>query len=148
MTKPIRQWLYWTPRILSLLLLVFLATFSLDVIEPGRSAGEIAVGLLMHNIPVFVLAGVLAVSWKRELVGGAVFTVIGLLFLARAVVTLAMNGYGQWLDALLGSVPLAAPALLIGVLFLVNWRRKRAAAGNAPAAPAPEPPAANNAKTE
>ncbi len=124
MPKSAASWLYWAPRILTILFLCFLTVFSFDVIEPDRSLGQIAVGLFMHNIPVFALAGVLAVAWKRELVGGIVFTVAGSLFLARAVAVIVMNGFSA--DALLGSLPLAAPALLIGILFIVSWRKKRA----------------------
>jgi hypothetical protein len=105
------------------LFLCFLALFSLDVIAPGLSPWQIAVGLIMHNIPVFVLAVVLAVSWKRELVGGVSFTLIGALFFARAAMTMLAGQFG-W-AGLLGSLPLAAPALLIGTMFIIGWLKKR-----------------------
>lgn len=116
--------IYWTPRIISILFLCFLTVFSLDVITPEASAGEIALGLFMHNIPVFVLAAVLAISWKREIIAGVVFTVVGLLFLARTVMTTVMNGFA-W--AVLPEVLLlAGPSLLVGILFIVNWRKRAA----------------------
>ncbi len=59
----------------SIVFVLFLALFSLDVFEPGRSAAEILVGLLMHNIPVFVLAALTAIAWKCPLVGGISFIV-------------------------------------------------------------------------
>ncbi len=129
--KTTPKWIYWTPRILAILFAGFLALFSLDVISPGLSFGQIVVGLFMHNIPVFVLAAVIWISWKREIVGGIVFSIVGILFLARAAVTIWMNEF-IW-DALLGSLPLAVPALLVGILFMINWRIKLAGRAAAPA---------------
>ena len=56
------------------------AMFSLDVIEPGRSVGDIIIGLIMHNIPVFILTGLLIIAWKHELVGAITFITAGLLY--------------------------------------------------------------------
>lgn len=118
------RYIYWAPRIISILFLCFLTIFSFDVITPGASAGETAAGLFMHNIPVFVLAAILAVSWKREIIAGIIFTVVGLLFLVRSVMTTVTNGFA-W--AVLPEVLLlAGPALLVGVLFIINWRIRQA----------------------
>ncbi len=129
------KWIYWTPRILAMAFAGFLVLFSFDVISPGLSFGQIVVGLFMHNIPVFVLAAVIWISWKREIVGGIVFSIVGILFLVRAAVTIWMNEF--ILDALLGSLPLAAPALLVGILFIINWRIKNTVRAAAPLARVP-----------
>lgn len=77
----------------------------------------------MHNIPVFVLTAVLVISWKHELVGGIVFSLVGLLFAARMVITMLTNRF-EW-GGLFGALPLAVPALLIGILFITGWLKKR-----------------------
>lgn len=60
------SFIYWAPRILAILFLVFLDLFSLDVLEFARTPGDIFIGLLMHNIPVFLLTGLLIIAWKHE----------------------------------------------------------------------------------
>jgi len=57
--------------------------FSLDVFSPGLSASQILIGLLMHNIPVFVLMIILIISWKYEIIGGIAFLLAGLLYIFR-----------------------------------------------------------------
>lgn len=113
------RFIYWTPRILSIFFLMFLAIFSLDVISPGISPGQIMIGLLMHNIPVFVLLIILIISWKYEIVGGIAFLLAGLLY-----VFLTFKGEAPWYLVLSWSL-IAGPAFLIGILFLIGWIRKR-----------------------
>ena len=79
------KFIYWTPRILSILFIMFLAMFSFDVIEPGRSVGDIIIGLIMHNIPVFILIVLLVIAWKHEPVGVITFFSAGLLYSALTV---------------------------------------------------------------
>ncbi len=118
--EKINKFIYWIPRILSILFILFLAMFSLDVFEPGLSAGQIALGLFMHNIPVFILLAVLIISWKREIVGGIVFILAGLLYSGMSVARVAMSSGAEW-----SFLIIAGPALLIGILFLVGWVQKR-----------------------
>lgn len=113
------KFVYWTPRILSILFILFLALFSLDVFDtPNQSAGEIALGLFMHNIPALVLLIVLIISWKFEIVGGIVFILAGVAYIAVSI----YNNL-DWYLALSWSLQIAGPAFLIGILFLINWRR-------------------------
>ena len=93
---------------------------SLDVISPELSFQQIAIGLFMHNIPVFILTAVLLISWKYEIVGGIVFILAGLLY----ILMLAMNSKFEWY-MLSWSVTIAGPAFIIGILFLKNWLQKR-----------------------
>lgn len=119
MTKKCNGIIYWTPRILSIIFILFLAMFSLDVIEPGRSAGQIATGLVMHNIPSIVLAIVLIISWKYEIVGGITFLLAGLAYL----ILVSLRG-ASWYLVMSWGLIIAGPAFLIGILFLVGWVKK------------------------
>ena len=113
------RWIYWTPRILSILFLCFLAIFSLDVFEPGLSAGQIALGLFMHNIPVLILLVVLLIAWKYEIVGGIAFILAGLAYIVSTAIRV------PWYLVISWSMIIAVPAFFIGILFLVNWFRKK-----------------------
>jgi len=118
--QKISRVLYWTPRILSILFLLFLVLFSLDVFDSCSSFLSCALGLLMHNIPVFILAIILWISWKREWIAGIIFIFAGLLYI---YLTLFRNNF-QWYY-LSWSFIIAGPAILIGVLFFLNWKRRK-----------------------
>ncbi len=96
--------------------------FSLDVFEPGLSVWQIVISLFMHNIPVFILAIVLGISWKYEIVGGIFFILAGLLYIIFASLRAP-----AWYLALSWGLIIAGPAFFIGILFLINWRKKKTA---------------------
>jgi len=114
----VNRFIYWTPRILTILFLLFLAMFSLDVISPEYTFWEIMLGLFMHNIPVFVLLTVLIISWKYEIVGGVLFIAAGLFY----ILLLLKNFQHHMIYWILF---ISGPAFLIGILFLINWFKKR-----------------------
>lgn len=123
MEKRVRKkhpWIYWTPRVLTIIFILFLALFSSDVFSPGLSFWQILGGLFMHNIPSFILIIVLIIAWKHEIVGGIAFVLAGILYIA----SLLMNPQLEWY-MLSWSLTISGPAFLIGVLFFVNWRLKK-----------------------
>jgi len=122
----INKFIYWMPRILSILFICFLALFSLDIFEMKLGFWGTILGLFMHNIPVLILSAVLIVSWKHEIVGGVAFIIAGMFFAARIIMTLIMNQFE--LDALYQLI-IAAPAFLIGILFLIGWFKKKKISG-------------------
>ena len=114
------KYLYWIPRIVSIILILFLALFSLDVFGMGLGFWGTILGLLMHNIPVFILTIVLIISWKHEIVGGIAFILAGLAY----IILLLMNPELEWY-MLSWSILISGPAFLIGILFLMNWKLKK-----------------------
>jgi hypothetical protein len=116
--------IFWTPRILAIIFIVFLSLFSLDVFDMGLDFWGTVVGLLMHNIPVFILLTILLVSWKYEIVGGIVFLTAGLLYITRLLMIMLTNTPPPWY-VLTWAVTIAGPAFLIGILFLICWLKKK-----------------------
>jgi hypothetical protein len=101
--------LYWSPRILAILAILFMMMFSLDCFEMGGKDALIC--LLMHNIPALIIAGVLVLAWKWELIGGILFIAVSI---AGAIY---FNGFGgNW-----GVLPVMAPFLLTGILFIIYY---------------------------
>jgi hypothetical protein len=119
-TKKISKFIYWTPRIVSILLILFLMLFSLDVFGQGYGFWGTILAFLMHNIPVFILAIILIISWKYEIVGGIAFILAGLLY----IITLSLSSNFEWY-MLSWSIIISGPAIFIGILFLINWHRKK-----------------------
>ena len=73
------QLLHWAPRILCILAILFISLFALDAFEPGRSLGQQLAAFIMHLIPTAVLTLLLLIAWKWEMVGGIIFTIIGIV---------------------------------------------------------------------
>ena len=122
MTK-INKFIFWAPRILAILFVLFLTLFSLDVLEGNYGFWGTIVGLLMHNIPAIILLIVLIISWKHEIVGGISFILAGVVYIALILKTAIVNGF-EWYY-LFWVVQISGIAFLIGILFLVGWLRKR-----------------------
>jgi hypothetical protein len=79
--------------------------------------------LLMHNVPAFILLAVLIISWRYEIVGGVAFILAGLAYIVMLIVGSLKNPFEWYM--LSYSMIIAGPAFLIGILFLINWRRKK-----------------------
>jgi len=122
-TKNISRFVYWTPRVLSIIFVCFLALFSLDIFDLKLGFWGTVLGLFMHNIPALILLAVLLISWKREIVGGIVFILAG-VFYVSALATNLLRSHFEWY-MLSWIFMISGPAFLIGILFLLNWRKKR-----------------------
>jgi hypothetical protein len=124
MENKVNRFVYWTPRILSILFLLFLAMFSLDVFDMDLGIWGTVAGLFMHNIPTFILLAVVILSWKREIVGGVAFILAGIAYIGVLLKTILENQPHQWY-MLSWSLIIAGPAFLIGILFIVGWYEKK-----------------------
>ncbi|MEK6839848.1 MAG: hypothetical protein AABX72_02825 [Nanoarchaeota archaeon] len=123
MKKRIGAFVYWTPRILSIIFLLFLALMSLDVFDSASGFWQIILGLFMHNIPVFVLLVILVISWNYEIVGGIAFILAGILYAAFIIIN-ALNTQFEWY-MLAWFLQISGTAFFIGILFLIGWFRKK-----------------------
>ncbi|MDP3026841.1 MAG: hypothetical protein Q8N63_03970, partial [Nanoarchaeota archaeon] len=86
------KFLYWAPRILSIIFILFLSLFSLDIFEGNYGFGGTILGLFMHNIPSIILVALLIVAWKYDFVGGIVFILAGISY----IVLLLINPQLEW----------------------------------------------------
>ena len=66
MKSKINKILYWSPRILGILVAILVSLFALDVFGEGYNFWEMIVALVMHLIPTFLILIALAVSWCWE----------------------------------------------------------------------------------
>ena len=120
MKKISERLLYWTPRILTILYILFLAVFSLDIFDENLGFWGTILGLIIHNIPSLVLLALLLISWKRALFGAIAFSLSGI-----AVAILVFSKQPGAFTLLL-SVIMAMPALVVGSLFAWGWRNESA----------------------
>ncbi|MFH0852221.1 MAG: hypothetical protein V1845_01265 [bacterium] len=123
MGKKINKFIYWTPRILSIIFILFLALMSLDVFSPELSFWQTLGALFIHNIPALVLLIVLLISWKHEIVGGIAFVLAGLLY----IIILTRKPFEWYM--LFWSIQISGVAFLIGILFVIGWFKKKKISG-------------------
>ena len=124
------RWLYWTPRVLGVLVALFIGLFSFDVFEMGLGFWGTVLALLAHLIPtiVLLLAALLPRRWGW---------LSGLLFLGWAVFyPLRFGGFEPFVYLILSGIP-----AVVGVLFLADWWRRRKSAQQA------QPPQAADVST-
>ena len=123
MEKKVSKFIYWTPRILLIIFILFLALFSLDVFEGNYGFWGTIVGLFMHNIPAMILLIVLIISWQHEIVGGIGFILAGILYIAMILMNVIKAGF-EWYY-LLWALQISGIAFFTGIMFLVGWFKKK-----------------------
>lgn len=98
--------LFWAPRILAILYILFIGIFSLN------SEGT---GIIIELLPAVLLIVILIFTWRKPLSGGIIFLILGILFTlffdtTRTVLTFFLISF---------------PPILIGVLLLLSKILKR-----------------------
>ena len=116
---------HWLPRIICILAILFISMFAADAFSPGPTIWQQLGAFFMHLIPSYILIAFLVLAWKRELIGGIIFIVIG-LGLSPFVYSLNYNrthSVGTSLEIIL---MITFPFVVVGILFLVShWLKKR-----------------------
>lgn len=107
--------LLWSPRVLGILVCLFLSMFALDAFEGRKTFLQGLGDFLIHVSPMLILLGSVALSWRWKWIGGVVFTVLALAYAYFAGI---LRHHPEWIP------PIAGPLLLVGVLFLLSWIRR------------------------
>ncbi|MFH1936587.1 MAG: hypothetical protein ABIK52_03365 [Bacteroidota bacterium] len=119
--------LFWSPRILCILAILFVSLFALDAFEPGVSFWKQILAFVIHLIPSFILIAMLIVAWKWELIGGIIIAATGLVFSPFVFIHNYQMNHSVWMS--LGIIlSLTFPFILVGGLFIISYflRRKEA----------------------
>lgn len=117
--------LFWLPRFICILAILFISMFALDAFEPGLSVWEQIAHFFMHLIPSFILTALLLVAWKRELIGGIGFALIGIGF--SPLVFMHNYEMNQSIGMSLGIIGMITfPFIIVGGLFILShFKRQR-----------------------
>lgn len=111
------KFIYRTPRIAGILIILFVGMFSLDVFSMNASFWEMVGGFIMHSLPAICMAILLLLAWRRPWIGCIAFAAASIYFLRFMI----FNPLEQAGMLLLFSGPLA----VIAVLFWANWKWKQ-----------------------
>ena len=102
--------MYWVPRIFTILALLFMMMFSLDVFEGNEPFSRKMLDFLIHNIPVLILAVILFIAWIWEVVGGI------LLILAFTAASIFFRSFSVNHASLI----VIGPFPITGLLFILH----------------------------
>jgi hypothetical protein len=111
MTTTSGRLLLWSPRILGILVSLFIGLFALDAFSQGKPFFEALPDFVVHLIPAFVLLALVGASWRWEWIGGVAFIGLAVLY-----ATTMARGHLDWVLVISG------PLMVVGGLFLWNWR--------------------------
>jgi hypothetical protein len=102
--------LLWSPRILGILVSLFIGMFALDAFSEGKPLFLALLDFVIHLIPALVLLALVVASFRWEWIGGVTF--IGL----AVVYAMTMSrGRLDWMLVISG------PLAVVGALFLWSW---------------------------
>lgn len=107
--------LFWIPRLLTIIFILFLGMFALDVFDGNESLINKMGGFLIHLIPNFVMILILIVAWKHEWVGTIAFSLAGIAYIVMF--------WGRF--PVVTYLTISGPLFLIAVLFWLNWNNRK-----------------------
>ena len=106
-----KRFIVWVPRVAGMLLAGFLALFALDAFDHTSFVGALP-AFAAHLMPSVVVLALVAMAWRFEWIGAAGFIALALVY------AVLVRGRLDWIAVISG------PLTVIGVLFLVSWRRR------------------------
>lgn len=104
--------LLWIPRAAAVLVALFIGIFALDAFT-GRSFLQAIPAFLIHLLPTFAMIAIIAIAWRRPLVGA-------IAFLLLAIAYAAMARRIDWI------LVVGGPLMLAALLYFAAWMRFRA----------------------
>lgn len=111
--------LYWAPRVLGILTILFVSLFSLDSFERESRLGQKLTAFAIHLIPTFSLCILLTIAWKREFEGGILLVLIGVLSSVYLFYRNYQNNHSVWIS--LGIIlSICFPFIIAGILFILH----------------------------
>ena len=115
---------HWIPRIVCILAILFVSVFALDSFGPGLTIWQQLGEFFMNLIPSIILIIFLIVAWKKELIGGIIFIVTGLI-LTPFVFSINYNRTHSLAISLGIIMMITIPFIVVGVLFLRSYYLKK-----------------------
>ena len=116
MNQTVEKILFWSPRVLGILIAIFVSLFALDVFGEGYSFWETIAALAMHLIPTLVILIVLGIAWRWEWIGGFLFVALGVLYITLFWEPSNLPAY----------LIISGPLFLAGILFLLDGCYRKA----------------------
>jgi len=121
--KKFSRIVYWAPRILCILAILFISMFALDSFSPEKTIWQQLGAFLIHLIPSFILLALLIIAWKWEFIGGLIFSLIGLGFSPVIFIHNYNMNHSVWMSLSI-ILMITIPFVIVGILFILSYRMK------------------------
>lgn len=110
--KPIDRLIYWMPRLLGIIIVIFTGLFAFDTKYDGSVFNYIA-DIYTHLLFPAVLLATLIAAWRWEMIGIVTYTLLGIFY-----ITIAYK-HPDWIFVISG------PLFLCAGLFALSMYNKR-----------------------
>ncbi len=118
------KFFYWLPRILCIISILFVSSFAFDAFTSEESFMVQLGDFILHLIPPLVLLFILITTWKKELLGGVIFMILGLGFSPYVFKMNYNMNHSFWMS--LGIIMIKTiPFFIVGILFLMSYFKKK-----------------------
>ncbi len=119
--------MYWIPRLLCILAILFISLFSLDAFDYGTTTAQKLFAFFMHLIPSFLLTALLVYAWYHEKWGGIIFLLLGILLSPVVFNKNYQMNNSVWLSLSVIAM-ITFPFMVVGTLFLIHDSIKKKSA--------------------
>lgn len=116
--------IHWLPRIICILAILVISMFAFDAFNPEKTIWQQIGDFLIHLIPSFVLIIILIIAWKREFIGGIIFTLIGLGFSPFIFIHNYNMNESIWMSLFIILI-ITIPFVIAGILFILSHKMKK-----------------------
>ncbi len=117
----------WTPRIIGILAILLISLSLGDSFDQNLTFWQKTGEFIMHLIHPLIFTTVLIISWKRELIGGILFIIIGLIF-SNFTFIQVFNSPHPHIPHINNILLINSPFIIIGILFILShFKEKRKA---------------------
>lgn len=123
MEKSVRLY-HWLPRVICILAILFITLLSLNSYQYDSGFLASIGSLIKQLFPSLAFIAILIVAWRWELIGGIIFTTIGLM-LSPYIFIHNYNANLSFWRSLLAILLIILPFVIIGVLFIVSFFQKK-----------------------
>jgi hypothetical protein len=100
---------YWIPRILGVIMTLFIGMFALDAFDPSLSVLKQVMDFLVHLVPAYIALATVLIGWKWDLAGCLLYLVLALIYAFWAF------HHPLWI------LSISVPLLLLSILFFISW---------------------------
>lgn len=116
--------IYWIPRIICILAILFISMFALDSFDPKLTIWQQIGGFLIHLIPSFILALFLIIAWKWELASGIILALTGIGFTPFIFIHNFQMNHSIGMSLLI-ILMITFPFVIVGGLFITGHFLKK-----------------------
>jgi hypothetical protein len=114
----------WSPRILCIGAILFVSMFALDSFGPGIPFGQQLMHFFIHLIPTYVLLLLLVIAWRWQLVGGILFTTVGIVISPFVYSLNFHRTHSVWVSFII-ILMITVPFIVAGILFILSHYTKK-----------------------